>query len=73
MKVMFELPFIYHFEDYHEATDCAKFLSATLNMNIDCEEMDTEEYPTSAYYPSEIRSVNMRTARNFYPFLFDKK
>ena len=54
MKVIFELPFIYHFEDYHEGSYYAKFLSDTLGVDIHCEELDKDKYPTHADYPSNV-------------------
>lgn len=73
MNATIKLPFIYHFEDYHEGSYYAKLLSETLGMDIHCEELDKDRYPTHADYPSDVKVVNKLSANNFFPFIFDKK
>tara|TARA_R100001594_G_scaffold149177_1_gene206253 strand:+ start:612 stop:845 length:234 start_codon:yes stop_codon:yes gene_type:complete len=73
MDATIKLPFIYHFEDYHEGSYYAKLLSETLGMDIHCEELDKDKYPTSAHYPSDVKVANTLSANNFFPFIFDVK
>ena len=73
MNATIKLPFIYHFEDYHEGSYYAKFLSDTLGVDIHCEELDKDKYPTHADYPSDVKVGNKLSANNFFPFIFDKK
>ena len=71
MNATIKLPFIYHFEDYHEGSYYAKFLSDTLGVDIHCEELDKDR--GSVVYPSDVKVANTLSANNFFPFIFDVK
>ncbi len=73
MEAKIELPFIYHFEHYHEAAYYARFLSDTIGTDVAVEELDKDRYPTWEHYPSDVKVVNKLSANNFFPFIFDKK
>lgn len=49
---MVTLPFTYHFDDYHEGPDYARFLSAALGVPVSCEELSFDE--ERGQYPFEF-------------------
>ena len=52
MDAMVTLPFTYHFDDYHEGPDYARFLSVALGVPVNCEELSYDE--ERGQYPFEF-------------------
>ena len=52
LDAMITLPFIYHFEDYHEGPHYAVFLSAALGVDVGCKELAFDEQRRK--YPFEF-------------------